>query len=136
MKLSTDSEMLRAFLSDCKEYAPVFQGQSLAVEGGLPESSLNNLRQILDFGLGVLAVWTKSQNVLVILSNGESYLATGFTYGVRGEGTLAFARFLSEAGWGEVEPIYRTLMRMDENHYGVVVMESWLDQSALNGSGD
>ena len=95
-------------------YIPIFQGEEMLPEGALPETSLENLRRLLDAGLEVRRfVAVPGQNVLVEFKTGEAYLATGFSFGDTGEASTAFAAFAELAGWGSRGELLRWIAALD-----------------------
>ncbi len=109
MKIEVTSPMKLAAEEGMNGYLPTFRGEELAVEMSDPAASLKNLRKLLKAGLKVLSVTMfEGENVLVVFTTGETYLATGFTVGEVDDVSF-FAQFLSEAGLGKTSEWLHTL---------------------------
>jgi len=126
MKIDISSQIVTAFKTGCSGYIPIFEGETLAPEGGLPETSFENLNTILAHGWTVVAIWIgESQNVLVVFASGETYLATGFSVGNKSEATFRFSRFIESIGWGKGRAIYKLLSALPSDFQGTLVPAMW-----------
>jgi len=115
----TSERIVRAFLEDVGNYVPVIPRSNVSSEwvgeeeGGVTVVSSSNLERLTNHlrawpGSKPIAVLARSNGAFVIFENRDAgpqlragYLATGFSFGYRGEGPHGFARYL-EAVIGHV----------------------------------
>jgi hypothetical protein len=103
-QIRIDNEMLNAFKTGCKQYQPLCDGIKLEPECGDPASTTRNLHNIVSSSpqRSILAILNSGDSgVLIVLKTGETYLATGYSIGSNGPGTVALARFLIEHNDGD-----------------------------------
>lgn len=111
MQINVESQMRLAAVGGVDAFQPVFRGEALRVEAGIPEVSLENLRKMLGTGLKVASmVAVENGHILIVFKTGETYLATGFSIGEDSTGdmmpsdlTKAFAEFAAEAFPGTLD---------------------------------
>ena len=99
--------MAVAFQSESVAYQPVFSGTELEIEQGQTVPTLKNLNAILDAGNQEIAVFLLGNGrVVVVFTNANTYLATGFSYGHHGQEVRQFAAFASKHGFGDFETLF------------------------------
>ncbi|REJ86523.1 MAG: hypothetical protein DWQ35_23115 [Planctomycetota bacterium] len=120
-EIQVEDEMIRAWKNGVKQYKPVFCDKVMEAEGGVVETSLKNLREIVKGGLQVSEIWMgPNANALVRFASGENYLATGFKIGGKAVEVKGLAKFCAEAGLGTVEHIYDYLVSLPADYEGAL----------------
>lgn len=117
-QISIHSGMTEAFKTGCKQYQPLCNGIKLDPECGDPETTTRNLHRIVASSpeRSVLAVINSGDGrVLVVFTDGETYLATGYSIGTSGPGTQELARFLVEHNGGDWIEDYDWMLKVLAN---------------------
>ena len=83
--------MVRAFRDGEDTYQPVFDGQDLQTECGNPVTTLNNLAKLVNGDRKVVCFYLNHGHALIVFATGETYLATGFSYGPQQDGVKELA---------------------------------------------
>jgi hypothetical protein len=117
----TDKDaMTKAFEEVCENYVPVVRDNELGEEGGISETSCQNLAMLLkQFGPPKRVDIRHGEVVLVQWEQGY-YLATGFAVGYMGRGPYSLAQFGEQAGFGDELELYDMLTRLDRHHTGTL----------------
>ncbi len=109
MDLPIQSDIIRAFNQEVKDYQPICQGLTLEHECGDPAVTTRNLR-LLARDRAILAVIADGKRgVLVIFKTGEMYIATGYSIGKDAVGTSELAKFLVEFNDGDLTESYEEM---------------------------
>lgn len=115
-------EMRNAYESGLEYYRPTLGGHRLAhPEAGVTGHSLDNLKEVVEFvgpprkiSVGV------SQGIWIEFADCDTYLATGFSIGYRGEGPTGLARFAAEHGFGEFKDLIDQIAALSQDFQGVL----------------
>jgi hypothetical protein len=118
MKIEVNTPMVSAHLTGIDTYTPVFDGVEMEVECGNPEITLRNLSNLIRPVRQPIAFHASHGQILVIFDSGETYLATGFSYGSLVEEVCRFAEFASKHGFGNVEELQCHLKGIDVSWSG------------------
>lgn len=111
--------MVEAFREGLSRYTPTFKGADLEEEQECPAISSRNLSRLLETGRRVQTMLVNTQRqVLVVFHTGETYLATGFTVGKKGDEVATFAKFAAKAGYGDATELFETYANIPESWLG------------------
>lgn len=98
--------MRQAWEDGVSGYEPRFRDRPMEPECGAVETSLKNLREIVQTGAEVCSMYAGKSGVLVNFYGGLSYLATGFAVGKSaGIKVKGFSQFAAEVGLGDAEKV-------------------------------
>lgn len=124
-RIEVGPEMEKAFKAGVENYLPTAGGHDLQEEGGVTQVSLENLRELVELCGPVRSIEIgKNQGVLVRFPGFETYLATGFSIGYRGEGPTGLAMFAKECGFGNRPEISDVIAGLHADFRGALVWTS------------
>lgn len=120
MRIRIDGEMLSAMRAGEDTYTPVVGSEELDLEHGDPVTTVKNLRRLVDMGRRAIGFCAGHGNVLIMFDSGESYLATGFSYGHRLDEVQRFAEFASSQGFGDARFLYDVFSGLPPEYEGPI----------------
>lgn len=122
-RIEVGPEMEKAFKAGVENYVPTAGGHDLQEEGGVTQVSLENLRELVELCGPVQSIEIgKNQGMLVRFPGFETYLATGFSIGYRGEGQAGLAMFAEECGFGKGSELPHIVAALHADFRGALFM--------------
>ena len=133
-RIPVDSPMTEAWMAGVTNYQPVFRDLPMEEERGRVETSLKNLRAIIQTGAEVCCIHIgKYGTVLITFTAGQAYLATGFGVGAKGMKAKGLSEFAAEVGLGTAEKIHRFITALSDDYEGPIEFPVAGDVRIANG---
>lgn len=115
------SALRGAFVTGLEYFQPTYGGHDLFVEAGITQYSLDNLAKIVEhIGPPVEISVGKKQGIWVEFDGSDTYFATGFSIGYRGEGPSGLAHFAAEHGFGKFTDLLTQIAELEQDFRGVL----------------
>lgn len=128
MKIDIAGSMVTAFRDGSDTYTPIFDGEELDVECGSAEVTLKNLARIVTPNRRVVSFMLAHGHVLIVFSTGESYLATGFSYGHDLDEVHRFAEFVAKHTGHDLEEVYGAVSGLPPDYAGPIQLPAAVRQ--------